>query len=214
MRDVTQCCTLVISTAGPHQPLLFAVFTAIAQQIATYTSCVILALIAFYLSLISTSLPLAEHQRLEVDRAISVLESRGFDREAFMLRHTVTYRSTDNWLNMLTNDAKAYASTNFPFQIITLYPDFSYKSADDIERAMILLHESRHLLGENEHDAYTYAWKNRYRIGWSYHNYSATDLYLVVEQQTRENATEIFNCPDRPWEDCTEPATEKIFTLR
>ena len=31
-----------------------------------------------------------------------------------------------------------------------------------------------------------------------------TESYITIEQQTRENAPELFNCPEKPWEDCTE----------
>jgi hypothetical protein len=41
----------------------------------------------------------------------------------------------------------AYAATNFPFAVVTLYPTFFKYAVDDIERATILLHESYHLLG-------------------------------------------------------------------
>jgi hypothetical protein len=44
----------------------------------------------------------------------------------------------------------AYAATNFPFGVITIYPTFFKYPVDDIERATILLHESYHLFGDDE----------------------------------------------------------------
>jgi len=180
------------------------VFRAIAQPIATYAVSVVLALAAFYLSLISTSLPPDPGERQSIDRAVALLESKGYEREVFLLKHTVTFRGTDHWLNTFVTKENAYAATNFPFQIITLYADFYTKAVDDTERAMVLLHESRHLMGENENEAYSYVWKNRKHLGWTLTTHGETVTYTTIEQQTRENAPEIFNCPEKPWEDCTE----------
>lgn len=204
LQEFIQCYTIIgrqNARSGRH---FKKVLSAIFQQVLTHAASAVLVFVAFYLSLISTSLPPANYDKPAIERAIRVLESKGYEREVFLLRNTVTFRSTDNWLNSFTPKENAYASTNFPFQIVTLYPDFYSKAVDDRERAMILLHESRHLIGENENQAYAYVWKNRENLGWTLRAYGTTESYVTIEQQTRENAPELFNCPEKPWEDCTE----------
>lgn len=177
---------------------------AILQQTATHAASAVLAVIAFYLSLISTSLPPQPHEKAAVNRAITILAEKGFSDEVFLLKGTTTFRATDHWFNSFVEKENAYASTNFPFQIVTLYTDFYNKAVDDTERAMILLHEARHLMGENENEAYAYVWRNRKTLGWTLRTHGAGETYVSIEQQTREMAPELFNCPNKPWEDCTE----------
>ncbi len=203
LREFTQCYTLLGTGRAVSRTFKDVLLSAL-QYLGTYAASGVLAIIAFYLSLLSTSLPPARHQRAAIDRAVQILEEKGYDREVWLLRHTVTFRGTDHWLNSFIEKENAYASTNFPYQIITVYPDFYTKAADDTERAMVLLHESRHLLGENENQAYAYVWKQRKNLGWTIATHGTTESYVTIEQQTRENAPELFNCPDKPWDDCTE----------
>lgn len=157
----------------------------------------------FYTSLLVTSAPVNERDIDTVHRAIAILESKGFDREVYMLRNTALFRGTDHWFNDTVLKEDAYAATNFPFQIVTVYNDFYTKAVDDTERAMILLHESRHLLGEDEAAAYSYVWQNRERLGWTQLTHGTTESYVTIEQQTRENAPELFTCTKNLWNDCT-----------
>jgi hypothetical protein len=163
-----------------------------------------LALFAFYLSLVATSVPLDAAQQQRVQTAIKLLEQKGFSRETFLLRHMVVYRRGDNWLNSLTNRDSAYAATNFPFQIITIYPDFYDKAADDTERAMILLHEAQHLQGKDEPATYAYVWRHREQLGWTQLDHGTTPSYVTISELTRTYAPELFTCRDRVWSDCTE----------
>ena len=164
----------------------------------------LLALAAFHLSLVATSTPLSADESRAVDRAIDLLDERGFTTDVFLLRHTATFSSTDNWLNLLTQKENAFAATNLPFQIITLYPDFYTRANDDTERAMILLHEAQHLEAKDEKAAYSYVWRNRERLGWTQLTHGTTATYVTIEQQTREHAPELFRCTDKVWNDCTE----------
>lgn len=163
-----------------------------------------LTVAGFYFSLLATSQPVSSTDMEAVNRAIDVLAAKGFDREVFLLRHTVTYRSTDHWLNRIIFKENAFAATNFPFQMITLYPDFYHKANDDTERAMVLLHEAQHLQGADEQHAYAYVWKNRAKLGWTGESYGSTPTYMDVAGQTRENAPELFVCTLKPESDCTE----------
>lgn len=178
-------------------------FSKILKHLGSYIGSIVLAFIAFYLSLVATSVPPTKAERVQIKKAIDILAAKGFDDEVFVLRRTATFRATDHWLNRFVDKENAYASTNLPFQIVTVYGDFFYKTADDTERAMVLLHEARHLLGEDEHEAYAYVWRNRQRLGWTMEQYGTGEVYDMIEQQTLDNAPELFNCPDKPWEDCT-----------
>jgi len=169
----------------------------------------LLALFAFYLSLVATSSPVDLGDRVKLDRAIYVLGAKGFDREAFLLRNVVTFRSSDNWLNAVTKQDNAYAATNFPFQIITLYPDFFGKTTDETERAMVLLHEAQHLQGADEAGAYSYVWKHREQLGWTQLKYGTTPTYINIGETTRDYSPDLFTCPDKAWNDCTETLTAR-----
>lgn len=164
----------------------------------------VLALSAFHLSLVATSVPLSPTERDTVERAIDLLDAKGFGREVFLLRHTATFRSTDHWLNLIAGNENAFAATNFPFQIVTLYPDFYTKAIDDTERAMILLHEAQHLMAGDESAAYGYVWRHRSRLGWTQLTHGTTETYVTIAEQTRENSPTLFNCPSNLWNDCTE----------
>lgn len=164
----------------------------------------VLALFAFYLSLVATSAPVEPQDMAKVRRAIVLLDEKGFGREVFLLRHFATFRSRDNWLNGFAEKESAFAATNFPFQIITLYPDFYSKATDDTERAMILLHEAQHLQGKDERGAYSYVWQHREQLGWTQISHGTTPSYITISQLTRENAPELFTCAEKVWNDCTE----------
>jgi len=157
----------------------------------------------FYLSLLVSAERLPYAERGKIAAATDLLESKGFTREVFMLRHLTAYRGSDNWLNASVAKENAYAATNFPFEIMTVYPDFFTYPLDDTERAAILLHESKHLAGKDEHDAYEFVWKNRYKLGWTEDAYAYSPVWQNVRSQTVEAVPEMFNCPDRPRGDCT-----------
>ena len=164
----------------------------------------LLAAIGFYLSLLATSNSLAYEERQLVKKAIEILNQKGFSSETFLLRNLTRFRADDNWLNASTRDENAYAATNFPFEIITIYPDFFTLPQDDTERAMILLHEARHLKGADEKEAYEFVWRSRRKLGWTRKNYAGSKVYINVEKQTREFAPELFRCDWNAGDDCTE----------
>jgi hypothetical protein len=172
--------------------------------IASCALCAVLSLTALYLSLVATSVPLEASQKQQVTAAIDLLAEKGFSREAFLLRNLTMFRRGDNWLNSLARHDSAYAATNFPFQIITLYPDFYDKATDDTERAMILLHEAQHLQGKDEPATYAYVWQHRQQLGWTQLDHGTTPSYVTISELTRTYAPELFTCSDRVWHDCTE----------
>lgn len=162
------------------------------------------AITGFYVSLIVSAQSLTQQDAAAVERAVQVLEDKGFSREVFILRHMTSFLSRDHWLNASVLKENAYAATNFPFEIMTLYPDFFHYPVDDIERAAILLHEARHLQGGGEADAYEFVWRNRSRLGWTRDKYGASDVWNNVEIQTRFYAPQLFTCGLRSDLDCTE----------
>jgi len=162
------------------------------------------AVLSFYLSLLFSAGPLDIEQKAAVRRGTAVVAEKGFTREAFLLRNVTVFRANDNWLNASVAKENAYAATNFPFEIMTLYPDFFAYPKDDVERAAILLHEAKHLEGKNEHDAYEFVWKNKARLGWTRDKYGALPIWQNVRRQTRDIVPELFTCPERELGDCVE----------
>jgi hypothetical protein len=161
-------------------------------------------LLGFYLSLIGTATSLTLEQKSMVHRAIGILKEKGFPDEARLLNSFTVFRSNDNWLNASVAKENAYAATNFPFEIITLYPDFFSYPIDDTERAAVLLHEAQHLKGKNEHDAYRFVWTHRKQLGWTMDKYVESPVWRNVRRQTKDNVPELFVCDDSQLGDCSE----------
>jgi len=159
----------------------------------------------FYASLVLSADSLDRNQRRTVEAAIAHLEQSGFTSEAFLLKHLAVYRSNDNWLNASVEKENAYAATNFPFEIVTIYPDFFRFPVDDVERAAILLHEAQHLKGRDEKDSYEFVWRNRSRIGWTSDPYSKSVIWRETRKLTREYLPPMFVCDSSAYGDCTEP---------
>lgn len=180
-----------------------SIFSKIMRRVAVLVVVCIFTILAFYLSLIFTSSPLSFDERAKVTNAVAILEEKGFSKEVFFLRYLVRFRSNDNWLNASTRDENAYAATNFPFEIITIYPEFFTVPQDDTERAMILLHEAQHLQGADEKEAYEYVWRNRQALGWTRENHGSSKVYLNVRKQTKEFAPSLFQCFGNEGGDCT-----------
>lgn len=162
------------------------------------------AVLAFYLSLIFTSASLGYSEKKQVESAIRLLDEKGFSGEVFLLDYLTSFRSNDNWLNASTKFENAYAATNFPFEIMTVYPEFFAYTMDDTERAAIFLHEAQHLKGADEKEAYEYVWRNRKKLGWTKEHYRNSMIWRSVRQQTKEFAPNLFVCEWTEYSDCTE----------
>ncbi len=165
--------------------------------------CVI-TVAGFYLSLILSARPLSAEEMSHVESAIEVLDRAGFEKEVHYLRYYTFFRGNDNWLNAMVPKENAYAATNYPFEILTLYPDFFVYTEDDVERAAILLHEARHLQGFDEPDAYEFVWKNKSKIGWTRENYGSSIVWRNVRKQTMEIQPGMFICDFNELNDCFE----------
>ncbi len=157
-----------------------------------------------YASLLATSDGLPAEQAQVVAAATGVLERAGFEREAFLLRHAASFRSTDNWWNRYLGHQTAYAATNFPFAVITLYPAFFRFPVDDVERAMVLLHEAHHLRGEDEPAALQRVWLEKGRLGWTAAAYGHTRLWRNTREWTAAGVPLLFHCGSDGRSDCLE----------
>jgi hypothetical protein len=145
---------------------------------------------------------LQPYQREKVAAAIAVLQQQGFARQTFILKHLVVFRATDNWWNRYVGHRDAYAATNFPYEIVTLYPEFFDVPVDDRERAAVLLHEASHLMGSGEDAALSSAWRNKQRLGWTADHYRETRVWYATEQLTRAQFPYFFLCGFDGHSDC------------
>jgi hypothetical protein len=172
------------------------------KRVAWVIGATLTLLIIFYLSLLFTSDGLQTAQRDQVQRSIAILEQKGFSSEAFVLRRLASYRTSDNWLNAYVGHRDAYAATNFPFEVVTLYSDFFSWPVDDTERAAVLLHEARHLLGDDEDEALELTWKNKRQLGWTEDKYGQTRVWDATEDLTRPRFAYMFSCGADGQTDC------------
>ncbi len=174
------------------------------RRFAVFLLVCAVSVAGFYFSLVMSARPLDLAQRKSVESAIGLLESKGFTNEVFLLRRLAVYRSEDNWLNASVEKENAFAATNFPFEIVTIYPDFFLYPADDVERAAILLHEAKHLEGADERAAYEFVWRSREKLGWTTESYRHSEILAQVRRQTRDAVPSLFVCDINPFGDCTE----------
>ena len=159
-------------------------------------------LVIWYASLLITSDGLQPDERQKVEAAIGLLQQHGLNPEAFVLKHLTMFRRTDNWWNRYIGHRDAYAATNFPFEIVTLYPEFFDVPVDDCERAAVLLHEGRHLLGDGEEAALRSTWQNKRRLGWTVDRYKQTRVWDATERLTKAQFPYMFQCGANGQTDC------------
>jgi hypothetical protein len=88
--------------------------------------------------------------------------------------------------------------------VITLYPPFFERSADDVERAIILLHEAQHLRGRDETTALAEVWKAKARLGWTARQYSQTRVWKNTREWTHTELPRYFSCGIDFRSDCYE----------
>lgn len=176
----------------------------VLKRFAVLIFAILFTIGGFYLSLIFSAEKLTYEQKQTVQKSVITLAGRGFSRESFLLNYLTAFRKTDNWLNASVEKENAYAATNFPFEIMTIYPDFFTVPLDDTERAAVLLHEAQHLNGADEKEAYKYVWENRKTLGWTKEKYGDSVLWRNVRKQTKEYLPEIFVCEQNEYADCTE----------
>ncbi len=172
------------------------------KRLSWIAGATLISLLICYVSLLISSDGLQPDQREGVEKAIAALEQHGFNREVFILKHLTVFRSTDNWWNRYIGHRDAYAATNFPFEVVTLYPEFFSVPVDDNERAAVLLHESSHLMGGGEEAALGSTWRNKQRLGWTADRYKQTRLWYATEQLTKAQFPYMFKCGADGQSDC------------
>src|SRR5262249_37437336 len=143
-------------------------------------------------------------QRQLVMQSIRLLEGSGFSREVVMLRHFANYRATDNWWNRYLGHHQAYAATNFPLGVVTLYAPFFNVPTDDTERAAILLHEAQHRWVAAEETALEVVWREKSRLGWTAGNYGSTRVWRNTREWTATSVPELFRCGSARQADCIQ----------
>jgi hypothetical protein len=180
---------------GERSLLKRVLFVAGMVGLFVFGSCV---------SLRVTSEPVTVEQRQLVGRAIDLLEQKGYGGRTFILKNLVSYRASDNWWNRYVGHTDAFAATNFPFEVVTLYPDFFTVPVDDTERAVVLLHESYHLMGAGEEKAFAEVWREKGKLGWTKNAYGHTQLWLSVRAYTERYAPRLFTCGKSGTDDCFE----------
>jgi hypothetical protein len=172
------------------------------QRVIWITGATLVILMIWYVSLLMSSDGLQPDQREKVNSAIALLQQAGFTREAFVLNRLTAFRTTDNWLNAYIGHRDAYAATNFPFEVVTLYQEFFEVPVDDRERAAVLLHEARHLLGDGEEAALDFTWHHKRRLGWTADRYSQTRVWDATERLTKARFPHMFQCGLEGKSDC------------
>ena len=177
-----------VSEVEPDEPEP-TVASAVARRLLWLAGVIALIVFAWSRSLLLTSEPITPEQRLVVMQALAVLADAGFSREVVMLRHFANYRSTDNWWNRYQGHQQAYAATNFPLGVVTLYGPFFTVAVDDTERAAILLHEAQHLLGAGEEETLQRVWGEKDRIGWTADKYGSTKVWKNTKEWTESAAS-------------------------
>ncbi len=182
-----------------------SIISTIMKRSAICVVVIMIVLAGFYLSLIGSAKSLSYDDKQTVKRSIALLRVKGFRDEVFYLEHLAAFRASDNWLNASVAKENAYAATNFPFEIVTLYSDFFTYPIDDTERAAILLHEAKHLAGADEREAYEFVWKHREQLGWTFTEYADSVVWQNIRNQTKDNVPEMFVCAEMAYFDCTEP---------
>lgn len=178
--------------------------TRLWRRAAVCLTVIAVSIAGFYTSLLFSSKRLSAIQQTSIQNAVAIIRSSGFSDEAFLLEHVAAFRGSDNWLNASVAKEGAYAATNFPFEIVTVYPDFFTYPSDDTERAAILLHEAKHLQGADEKEAYEFVWKNRKRLGWTEDKYRNSVAWQEIRKQTREYSPNLFVCDFNEFGDCTK----------
>jgi len=194
--DVDACrrCTAPLFGQAPATPPADRSGPSMVVRLGAITGAVVAVLFGWWVSLLATSEPIDDEQRALVHEAIDLLDERGFSREAFVLRHATSFRSTDNWWNLYHQTYQAYAATNFPFEIVTLYPWFFELPADDVERAVVLLHEAHHLMGADESTALRKVWQEKTQLGWTADVYGRSKVWKNTREWTEYSAPELFAC--------------------
>ena len=183
--------------AGPKRRSLL-------KRIVWIISTTVVLLFIAYMSMLVTSDDLRYDQREVAERAVAVVEAKGFAKHAFILKQLTRFRATDSWWNKYLGHRDAYAATNFPFELVTLYPEFFDAAVDDTERAAILLHEAEHLLGSGEERALEFTWRNKEQLGWIEPTYGRSKVWNNTKELTQRLVPSLFVCGPDGKTDCTQ----------
>jgi hypothetical protein len=189
-------CGEVLFATRPAAVAIHAHEPSALRRVGAVAAAVFAVLFGWWVSLFATSEALEPEHQVIVYRAVALLEERGFTKEVFALRNVARFRSTDNWWNLYNGHYQAYAATNFPFEIVTIYPWFFDLPKDDVERAVILLHEAQHLMGADEETALRRVWELKDRLDWTAETYGHSKVWKNTREWTQASAPEMFTCTE------------------
>ena len=189
----------IVVARTDHQP---SPARSVGRRFVFVAIAIVFSMFAWSRSLLMTSTPIAPDQLPVVMRSVDILGHAGFSREVFVLRYFANYRATDNWWNIHVGHSQAYAATNFPLGVVTLYEPFFSVAVDDTERAAILLHEAQHLLGTGETSALETTWRQKSRLGWTEEQYGATKVWRNTREWTIDDVPSLFHCGADGESDC------------
>ena len=175
-----------------------------ARSLLLIAGTTLTIVVVAFLSLLMTSEGLSDEQQRIGTGAVALGEWCVSTRQSRVLRGVVFYRSSDNWWNTHVGHQNAYAATNFPFAVVTLYPGFFRVSVDATERAAILLHESHHVFGADERTALQRVWIDKRRLGWTAPLYNRTRVWRNTKEWTNGAIPVLFQCGDDRQSDCVE----------
>jgi hypothetical protein len=192
--DACRRCGERLFAARAAAPVTYHAEPSVLRRVGAIAGAVIAVLFGWWVSLFATSEGLDPDQQVIVYRALDLLEERGFTKEVFALRNVARFRSTDNWWNLYNGHYQAYAATNFPFEIVTIYPWFFDLPQDDVERAVILLHEAQHLMGADEETALRRVWALKSRVDWTAETYGRSKVWKNTREWTQASAPDLFTC--------------------
>ncbi len=113
-----------------------------------------------------TSSPVSGLEQGRLNGIINKIETAGLVVNSTILNSTSFVDRTGPWTCRLAPDP-GYACTNKLTFITSLADRFWTVPKYDVERAIALLHESYHLLGLGEHQAYAYTWLSKESLGWT-----------------------------------------------
>jgi hypothetical protein len=203
--DAAGCrrCGAVLEVPGTAiEPIATSSARRVARRLLWLAAVTLTIVFAWSRSLLLTSSPIDETQRQIVMQAIARIEQAGFAREVLVLRHVANYRATDNWWNRHLGHSDAYAATNFPLGVMTLYRPFFTIAVDDTERAAVLLHEAQHMWGAGEEQALAAVWRQKERLGWTVEQYSRTRVWRNTREWTVSAVPALFHCGSNHSSDC------------
>ena len=180
---------------------------SLLRRLGAIAGAVFLVLFGWWVSLFATSEGLDDEQQVIVYRAVDLLEERGFSKEVFALRNVARFRSTDNWWNLYNGHYQAYAATNFPFEIVTIYDCAAPSLRRRPSGAALRAGGSPRARRRPAAGRRTRTWTLKERLGWTADVYGRSKVWKNTREWTQASAPDMFTCKEVEI-DCTTVSLE------